>query len=103
MGLWVFDDARVGLTQEPFVSGADSIIDILVADIPNAAEGFRLLFSPTPFPGHTLHLTWTRAEHGGNWYRWPDRDMEGWLYPALFRYFTEAPPDIYAQALPMTA
>jgi len=36
-GIWVFDDARVGLVQEPFVS---------------------------------------------------DLDMEGWLCPALFRYFS---------------
>jgi hypothetical protein len=100
LGMWVFDDARVGLTQEPFVSGADIIIDELVRDIPNAEKGFRLLFSPTPFPGRTLHIQWVREEHGGNWYRWEDRQMDGWLCPALFRYFTEAPRDIYAQALP---
>jgi hypothetical protein len=32
-GMWVFDDARVGLVQEPFVSGADTWIDRVVADI----------------------------------------------------------------------
>ena len=26
-GMWVFDDSKVGLVQEPFVSGADTIID----------------------------------------------------------------------------
>jgi hypothetical protein len=31
-GMWVFDDARVGLVQEPFVSGADTWIDRVVAD-----------------------------------------------------------------------
>ena len=36
MGLWVFDDPRVGLVQEPFVAGADGMIDRVVADIPNA-------------------------------------------------------------------
>ena len=35
-GIWVFDDARVGLSQEPFVAGADTWIDRVVADIPNA-------------------------------------------------------------------
>ncbi len=35
-GMWVFDDARVGLVQEPFVSGAGTWIDRVVADIPNA-------------------------------------------------------------------
>lgn len=33
-GLWVFDDERVGLVQEPFVDGADTMIDAMVADIP---------------------------------------------------------------------
>ena len=27
---WIFDDERVGLVQEPFVSGVPEIIDILV-------------------------------------------------------------------------
>lgn len=50
-GMWVFDDARVGLDKEPFVSSADTMIDVLVREIPNAQKGFRLLFSETPFPG----------------------------------------------------
>lgn len=51
-GLWVFDDKKVGLIQEPFVSGADIIIERMVRDIPPAAEGFTLLFSASPFPGY---------------------------------------------------
>src|ERR1700757_5072571 len=50
-GMWVFDDSRVGLVQEPFVSGTDTWIDRVVADIPNAENGFTLIFSSTPFPG----------------------------------------------------
>jgi hypothetical protein len=86
-GIWVFDDARVGLVQEPFVSGADTWIDRVVADIPNADNGCTLIFSSTPFPGHQYRLDWRRAEAGGNWYYSADLDMEGWLCPALFRYF----------------
>ena len=41
-GMWVFDDPRVGLNQEPFVAGADAMIDRVVADIPNADKGFTL-------------------------------------------------------------
>jgi hypothetical protein len=37
-GMWVFDDARVGLDKEPFVAGADTLIDHIVADIPDAAN-----------------------------------------------------------------
>ena len=34
---------------------------------------------------------------GGNWYDSPDLDIEGWLCPALFKYFEVAPERIYAQ------
>jgi hypothetical protein len=30
-----------------------------------------------------------------------DLDMEGWLCPALFRYFEEAPKALYAQVKPL--
>ena len=36
-GLWVFADEAVGLRQEPFVSGADGILDRLAAGIPGGA------------------------------------------------------------------
>jgi len=49
--MWVFDDPRVGLVQEPFVAGADTMIDRVVADIPDAKNGFTLVCSITPFPG----------------------------------------------------
>jgi hypothetical protein len=42
LGMWAFDDPRVGLNQEPFVAGADAMIDRVVADIPNADRGFTL-------------------------------------------------------------
>jgi len=97
-GMCVFDDPEVGLRREPFVSGIDTMIDKLVADIPNAASGFNLLFSPTPFPGHTVKLEWRRAESGWNWYYSEQFKMEGWLCPALFKYFDEAPPELFAKA-----
>jgi hypothetical protein len=96
-GMWVFDDARVGLAQEPFVAGADTWIDQVVADIPDAERGFTLIFSNTPFPGHQYQLDWRREDGGGNWYYSPDLEMEGWLCPALFRYFPEAPRSLYVQ------
>ena len=99
-GFWVFDDPSVGLRQEPFVSGADDIIDILTKDIPDAATGFKLVFSPQPFPGFTARFDWNRSEHGGNWYTWADRGIEGWLCPALFKYFETAPNEIYVKVSP---
>ena len=97
-GMWVFDDPAVNLVREPFVAGIDTIIDRLVADIPGAEQGFRLLFSATPFPGHNIRLEWRREEMGGNWYYCPQFDMEGWLCPALFKYFDEAPNELYGKA-----
>jgi hypothetical protein len=102
-GMWVFDDARAGLVQEPFVSGADLIIDRLVEGIPDAASGFTLLFSASPFPGYQAQLDWRRGEHGGNWYFCPKLDMEGWLCPALFKYFDAAPSQIFVQCKPRAA
>jgi hypothetical protein len=99
-GMWVFDDPRVGLNREPFVAGIDTMIDRLVASIPGAEKGFRLLFSATPFPGYTVNLEWRREEYGGNWYYSPAFDMEGWLCPALFNYFDKAPPELYVRAEP---
>ena len=95
LGTWVFDDPAVDLRQEPFVSGVPEMIDHLVADIPDAKEGFRLLFSAAPFPGYQRQLKRQREEFGGWWYASDDPAMEGWLCPALFLYFDEAPPEVY--------
>lgn len=102
-GMWVFDDPAVGLVREPFVAGIDTMIDRLVVSIPDAAAGFRLIFSPTPFPGYTVKLEWRREEFGGNWYYSPQFEMEGWLCPALFKYFNLAPPELYGRAEAKTA
>jgi hypothetical protein len=59
---------------------------VLTEHIPEAANGFKIIFSPRPFPGYTARFVWTRAEYRGNWYRWPERKMEGWLCPGLKVY-----------------
>ena len=99
-GRWVFDDEAVGLLREPFVSGADDVIEAMVSSIPDAASGFALIFSAAPFPGHQAVFEWRREEAGGNWYYGPDLRREGWLCPALFKYFEQAPPRIYAKFEP---
>ena len=74
--MWVFDDPRVGLSQEPFVGGADTMIDRVTADLPNAEKG---------------------EDGSGNVYYSSELDAEGWLCPALLRYFDERPPEIHVQ------
>ena len=99
-GTWVFDDVSAGLVAEPFIAGVPEMIDLLVKDIPKADEGFRLTFSAIPFPGHQRKLTWQRAEAGGNYYSIDDPPMEGWLCPAMFQYFREAPKELFVKADP---
>ena len=100
-GTWVFDDPQRGLTREPFVSGVPEMIDVLVKDIPDARNGFRLLFSAAPFPGYQKQFGRVRGDYGGTWYRCEDPAMEGWLCPALFKYFDGAPEALYARAEPL--
>jgi hypothetical protein len=97
--LWVFDDEDAGLVKEPFVKGIDRMIDILVKKIRGAAEGFNLLFSTGPFPGYQVTLVRLREEHGGNWYHCQELDFEGWLCPALYKYFDKAPEYLYVEAI----
>jgi hypothetical protein len=97
-GTWVFDDEAAGLKREPFVAGVPEMIDILVKDIPDARDGFRLLFAANPFPGYQKRLTWLRGDMGGNYYRLDDPPMEGWICPAMFRYYSSAPKNLYVRA-----
>jgi hypothetical protein len=73
------------------------MIDRVVADIADAEHGFTMIFSTTPFPEHQYRLDWTREENGGNIYYAEKLKLEGWLCPALFRYFPERPKQRYVQ------
>jgi hypothetical protein len=96
-GMWVFDDPAVGLVREPFVGGADTIIDVATAHLPDAGKGFLAVFSASYFPDAQIVLEWVREHGGGNVYAWPEKEMEGWLCPALLKYFEEAPAKLHLQ------
>jgi hypothetical protein len=104
-GMWVFDDDRVGLEKEPFVAGADTMIDTAVQwkGIQNAEDGFLWCFpqarSPTPIStstgwGRTAAAMCTRADSRSIT---EVQEMEGWLCPALNLYYPEAPKKLYVQ------
>lgn len=93
--LWVFDDPSVGLEKEPFVSGADDIIDMMVLPLKNADSGFKLLFSNTAFDGFQHSLTCLFSDDDGWWYLHEDSGLQGWLCPALFKYFNDVPKILY--------
>ncbi len=78
--------------------GVPTMIDDLVQDIPNARDGFRLLFSTAPFPEFQRRIEWVREDMEGNWYRTDEPPMEGWLCPALFKFFETAPREIFVKA-----
>lgn len=97
LGVWVFDDAKRGLVEEPFVPSAGAILDALSAHIPGAAEGISILFSDEFFPGYKALLCRDRPEGDGHWYELYGlgEQPSGWLCPALLKFFTNAPDNIY--------
>jgi len=97
-GTWVIDDPAVGLNREPFVAGIPEMIDAMVKDIPDSERGFRMLFSTHPFPGYSHKLTWRHGDESGNWYYCEQLGKEGWLCPGLFKYYRNAPPEIFVKA-----
>jgi len=96
---WVFDDKRVGLEKEAFVQGIPEIFAAALAakkiSMAKAKKGFKLLFSAHAFPGYQVKLVRGRKEAGGYWYKWPQKKLEGWLCPALFKYYNSAPDALY--------
>ena len=94
---WAFDEPRLGLKGEPFVQGIPEMIDKLVTGIPGSDKSVRLIFSQRAFPGSQLQLDRRREQDGGNWYHSKDYQTDGWLCPALFRFFPRAPQHIYVK------
>jgi hypothetical protein len=115
---WVFDDASKGLEEESLEGrfeaelreirvlarliggGVTKMIDYLVKDMPDAREGFILLFSSQPFAGYRVELDRIAEENGGCLYRGKNYSAEVWLSPALFRYFETTPGSLYMKAEP---
>ena len=94
---YVFDDPAVGLVREPFVLGIPEMFESLMG---GKLKNFTVIFSSEPFPGVNATLKLMRPELGGNWYSLEGKEtplMEGWLCPALFKYFEVAPEYIYVQ------
>lgn len=107
--IWVFDDHRVGLQYEALVSGTDLVADYITQPIKDAENGFKLIFSDEPFEGYQLEGKWVKegkmylGDIIGNWYVWNHPNIElpnipGWLCPALFLYFENAPKMLYIRA-----
>ena len=100
-GLWVYDDAKFGVREQPLVFGMDLILERMIEQVEGVEERLNLVFSSIPFPGSEFALGFVRQETEGFVYRWEEKKLQGWLSPSLRNYFPEPPPEIYLQLLPV--
>ncbi len=92
--MWMFDDDAVGLKEEPFVAGADTLIDILA----KKRKRITLIFSEIKFPGHNLVITRKSGNvKEGTYYHCKELNHDLWLCPALGKYFSKSPKEIYIE------
>jgi len=99
-GMWVFDDLVKELDKEALVCGADDLLDLIVGD----GDSCKILFSAKKFPDSQFKLDWISEEDDngleyGNWYRSETHGQDLWLCPALFKYFDEAPKEMYIKVI----
>ena len=100
-GLWVFDDLKFGVKEQPFVFGSDLILVKMVVGVDEELDRVNILFSSIPFPGSEHCLKFVREETEGFVYRWEEKNLQGWLSPSLRNYYPQPPPKIYLQLLPI--
>ena len=96
---WVFDDVGRGLQAEALIAGMDTMLTQTVAQLGLTPGQFAIRFSAQEFPGYQQRLEWVEAGMGGNWYHSPEYGLDGWLCPALYKYFAGAPQVIYLEAV----
>jgi hypothetical protein len=92
--VWMFDDERRGILQEPFVAGADTLLEKL-------AEGndkTTVIFSANPFPGHQYKLDYVSGEaNAGTYYHSKTHEHDLWLCPVLGVYFDKSPKELFIE------
>lgn len=90
-GMWVFDDERVGLIKEPFVAGADTLLDMVC----KGKDKIGVIFSNVEFPDKQLTLTMIDEEGEGTNYYCTEMNHYLWLCPALNLYYKESPKKLF--------
>jgi hypothetical protein len=108
--IWVFDDPNRELKQEALIAGMPEMLAYICAIEQIPLDQLSLIFSAIPFPGWKYQLVkldrsgdLSYEDDGkiisitGNWYNLKGTDLEGWLCPALLKYFDNAPLHIYVQ------
>jgi hypothetical protein len=96
-GLWKFDDERYGLRAEPLVDSATKLIDKLLKTA--RCNLCTVLVSNERVSKRQTRFEWLCAtEPTGNVYVLPATGESGWLCPALFHYFDQAPQALFVYA-----
>lgn len=88
---WVFDDESKELDKEPFVAGADTLLDIITMN----GDKCQITFSEHKFPGAQTVVRHIGPELDGDLYYSDEYSHTLWLCPALLKYFNEPPKHIY--------
>lgn len=92
---WVFDDKERGLDKEPFVAGADTLLDYLT----NNGDSCKIIFSKHAIPDYEFFVEKTEDNvSDGTMYKFSNAELHNhqlWLCPALFKYFNKSPDKIY--------
>lgn len=111
--MWVFDDEEKGLDKEPFVFGADTLLDKVyeaTKDKDGAWDVHSIIFSKHTLPvgDESPHIVIARGssdptkEEGTHWVVVEASALLGdclghklWLCPALYEYYDTAPEELH--------
>jgi hypothetical protein len=123
---WAFDFPALGIMQEPFVDGIPEILESAIeselrirADkeggifpvVATRLPGFIVMFETSqackerppilePHRGRiTIELQKVEPKNGGTVYKDTTTNMQGWLCPALNKFFPESPETIWVRVV----
>jgi hypothetical protein len=96
---WLFDAPEKDIYEEPFVEGTSEIISEIQRQSGFTGNTLSLTFSDAPFEGSQHTLVWKDSREEGTWnlYYSEYLQMEGWLFPVLLKYFSEAPEKLFVR------
>ena len=98
-GQWVFDDKSKDLDKEPFVAGADTLLDTILDTFKYSKNKMSIVFSANDFPGSrfSVEKVTEYGPDGGTDYFAQEFNHKLWLCPALLKYFNSPPESIHFQ------
>lgn len=92
-GQWMMDDEQKGVYMEPFVGGADDLLEKLS----NGKHELTAIFSDQPFKGQHFIARKMGGDASGTDYYSEEHMHEFWLCAVLFKYLDPSPDKLYIQ------